>query len=249
MSPQPATELSLQDLPELRRKTDQVAKLLTDQLSAHLETLRPLFAPERLFGRYAGGKAEVHGADVMIAELQQKYRPYTTKPYDLPASFETNWLTLVGTVLDVRPGEYAITVQGRTIAMTSPVKWMVCYRSSAGLAQLRSLMAGKERARLDQLRQTVVNALVLQLILQRHPGIAALFRDLRFDLATESVADFPGLPVVTITSCLRSFRPADDLVLAATAFSGVSSFIELLDLDTVSQPRDGLREKLQSIIG
>jgi hypothetical protein len=248
MSDQPAKELSLQDLPELRRKTDLVAKVLGDQLRGHLETLRPLFAPERIFGKYAGGKADVHGADVSLAELQQKYKPYTTKPYDLPSTLETNWLTLVGNVLDVRPWEYAITVHGRTIVMTSPVKWVLCYRSSVGIAQLHGVMTGKDRTRLDELRQTVVNGLVLQLILQRHPGIASLLRDLRFELHTEAVPDLPGLPVFTVQSCLNSFRPADDLVVAATAFSGVSSFIELIDLDSARQPRDMLRENLESIL-
>ena len=248
MSDQPTKELSLQDLPELRRKTNLVAKLLTEQLAAHLETLRPLFAPDRLFGKYAGGKAEVHGSDLALAELQQKYKPFTSKPYDLPNTFETNWLTLVGGLLDVRPWEYSMAIQDRTITMSSPVKWLLCQRSSVGLVQLRSVMAGKERTRLDELRQTVVNTLVLQLILRRHPGIAALFRDLRFEISIESVADFPGLPVVTVTSCFSSFRPADDLVLAATAFSGVLSFIELIDLDALRKPKDLLREKIEELL-
>jgi hypothetical protein len=149
----------------------------------------------------------------------------------------------------VRPWEYTITVQGRTIMMTSPVKWVLCYRSSIGLAQLREVVARKERTRLDELRQTVVNALVLQHFLQRQPGITALLRDLRFELHTESAAEIPGLPIFTIQSCLSSFRPADDLVLAATAFSGVSSFIELIDIESARQPRDTLRENLASILG
>ena len=57
-----------------------------------------------------------------------------------------------------------------------------------------------------------------------------------------------GLPVVTITSCLTSFRPADDLIQAATAFSGVPAFIELLDLDAVQTPKDFLKERLEELL-
>ena len=248
MSGQPNTELSLQDLPELRRKTDLVAKLLTEQLGHHLETLRPLFSPERIFGKYAGGKGDVTGADIALAELQHNYRGVAGKPYDLTTAFETTWLPLVGNALDARPWEYAITLNGRAITITSPVKWVLSYRSGVSLTQLRALIAGKERNRFDEVRQAVLNALVLQLVLQRHPGIATLFRDLRFDLAVENVPELPGLPVVTVTSCLRSFRPADDLILAATAFSGISSFIELTDVEAMRQPRDSLREKLEAVL-
>ena len=47
------------ELPELRRKTESVSRFLRDQIAEHLETLRPLFAPERTLGKYAGGKVEV----------------------------------------------------------------------------------------------------------------------------------------------------------------------------------------------
>lgn len=249
MTEQSGKALSLHELPDLRRKTDSVAALLKAQLIAHLETLRPLFAPERTFGKLAGGRTEVTGAERAFAELQQKYKPYAGRPYDLPAEFDQNWLTLAGNALDVQPWEYSISVQGRPITMSSPVKWVLTYRSSLTIAQTRSLLAAKEIARRDELRQTAVNALVLQLVLGRHPGIVQLFRDLRFEIATEAVADLPGYPVTTITSCLTSFRPADDLVSAATAFSGVPSFIELIDLEAVRQPRDLLQEKLREILG
>jgi hypothetical protein len=58
----------------------------------------------------------------------------------------------------------------------------------------------------------------------------------------------PKLPLVTITSCLPSFRPADDLILAATAFSGVPAFIELVDVDAVKSPKDTLKEKIEELL-
>ncbi len=247
MNQEPNKALTLQELPELRRKTEAVSRFLQQQIAAHLETLRPLFAPERLFGRYAGGKAEVPGAERALAELQQRYQPFTSKPYDLPSDLDTHWLTLVGNALEIHPWEYVHQAQGKAVTMSSPVRWVANYRANYSLAQVKQVLAGKETIRHDYLRQFVVNALVLQLVLSRDPGLARLFQDLRYELKTETLPELKGLPVVTITSCLTSFQPGDDLISAATAFSGVSAFIELIDLDSLRAPKDLLAEKLAAL--
>lgn len=54
--------------------------------------------------------------------------------------------------------------------------------------------------------------------------------------------------MLTITSTLISFRPADDLIAAATAFSGVPAFIELIDTNAVGLARDALRAKLEALL-
>jgi hypothetical protein len=88
----------------------------------------------------------------------------------------------------------------------------------------------------------------LQVALNRSPGLVQLFNDLRYEIKTETPPDLKGLPIVTITSCLTSFRPADDLISAATAFSGVPAFIELLKLDAVQTPKDSLKDNLQRLL-
>jgi hypothetical protein len=128
------------------------------------------------------------------------------------------------------------------------VRWVINFRSNYTLTQVKSVLAGKETVRQDYLRQFAVNALVLQLILARNPGLLRLFEDLRYELKTETLAELKGLPSVTITSCLASFRPADDLIAAATAFSGVPAFIELLNLDAVQTPKDVLKEKIEGLL-
>jgi len=241
-------ELSLQELPELRRKTEAISRFLKDQIAAHLDTLRPLFAPERILGKYAGGKTEVSGVERALVELRQSYAPFTGKPYDLPQTLDQNWLTLVGNALEIHPWEYAHPVQGKPITMSSPVRWVVNYRANYTLAQVKDVLSGKETVRQDYLRQFVVNALVLQLTLSRNPGLTKLFEDLRYELKSEKSAELKGLPIVTVTSCLASFRPADDLIQAATAFSGVPAFIELLDLAAVQTPKDTLKERLEELL-
>jgi hypothetical protein len=248
MSEPSGTVLSLQELPALRRKTEAVSRFLKDQITAHLETLRPLFAPERMLGKYAGGKADVTGAERALAELQQNYKPFTAKPYDLPETLDANWLTLVGNALELHPWEYLHSLQGKPITMSSPVRWAVNYRANYTLSQVKEVLRGKETVRQDYLRQFVVNALVLHLTLSRNPGLVKLFEDLRYELKSEKSMELKGLPIVTLTSSLASFRPADDLIQAATAFSGVPAFIELLDLEAVRSPRDVLKEKLDELL-
>jgi hypothetical protein len=248
MSDAAATSLTLAELPELRRKTEAVSKFLSQQIAGHLETLRPVLSPERVFGKYAGGKVEAPNVDRAMAELQQHYKPFTKKPYDLPETLDASWLTLVGNAPELHPWEYAHQVQGKTITMTSPIRWVINFRASYTLAQVKNVLAGKESSRPDYLRQFAVNSLVLQLMLSRNPGLAQLFADLRYQITTETPADLRGLPVVTITSMLGSFRPADDLIAAATAFSGVPAFIELINPAAVQAPKDTLKERLEEVM-
>jgi hypothetical protein len=248
MSENSIKPLTLAELPDLRRKTEAISRFLRDQIAAHLETLRPLFAAERILGKYAGGKVDVPGVERTFAELQQSYQPFTRKPYDLPETLDSNWLTLVGNALELHPWEYVHPVQGKPIMMSSPVRWVVNYRANYTPTQAKAVLEGKENARPDYLRQFVVNSLVLLLMMRRNPGLAKLFQDLRYELKTETVPEFKGLPLVTITSCLTLFRTADDLIQAATAFSGISAFIELLDLDAVKSPTDGLKENLDALL-
>jgi hypothetical protein len=248
MSGESGTVLTFQQLPELRRKTEAIARFLKDQISAHLETLRPLFAPERVLGRYAGGRTEVAGAEIALAELRQKYAPFSNRPYDLPETLEEHWLTLVGSSLELHPWEYAHLVEGKPVTMSSPVRWIVNYRTNCNIAQVKAVLANKEATRPDYLRQFAVNALVLQQTLNRQPGLARLFQDMRYELKTEFIPDFQGLPVVTITAALKSFRPADDLIQSATAYSGVPAFIELLDIDAIAQQVDPLRAKMEALL-
>lgn len=240
--------LTFTELPELRRKTEVVSKFLQNQIATHLETLRPLFAPERVLGKAAGGKIEVQGADRALADLNQSYKTFTRKPYKLPETLDASWLPIVGSALELHAWDYTHLVQGKAITISSPVRWVVNFRANYTLTQVKSVLAGKEPVRPEYLRQFIVNALVLQLILGRTPGIVQLFKDLRYDIATETPPELKGLPVLTITSCLTSFRPADDLMEAATAFSGFPVFIELLDLSLLQAPRDWFKEQLDELI-
>jgi hypothetical protein len=243
--------VTLQELPEIRRKTEAISRHLHEQLKQHLETLRPLFAPERVFGRQVGGRSDVPGAERAVTELQRAYRDFSAKPFDLPVEFDPQWLTLVGNRLELHAWEYNHTAQSGTdskpITMTNPMTWILSYGSNYSVAQAKQVLAGKEQRRPEYLRQFVVNALVMQVVVSRFPGLAQLFGDLRYNLKADVSPELPRLPLVTIVSCLPAFRPADDLILAATAFSGVPAFIELINLDEIKNPKDALKEKLEEL--
>src|SRR5205823_5055539 len=179
---------------------------------------------------------EVQGSDRVLSDLQQSYKPFTRKPYDLPETLDSGWLGLVGSALELYPWEYIHPVQGKPITITAPERWVINYRSNYTLAQLKTALEGKQAARPEYLRQFVVNALVLQATLQRNPGLVKLFDDMRYEVKTETAPDIKGLQVITITSHLTTFRPADDILAAATAFSGVPAFIELIDLEVAAAP-------------
>src|SRR5262249_28583682 len=170
-------------------------------------------------------------------------------PFDLPAEFDEYWLTLVGTRVTVYPWQYTHEVsdgrQKKVIAMTSPVRWVVSFMSAYSLAQFRQALLGGGERRPEHVRQFVVNALVTQLVFAHGPGIGALLTDLRYKVDTQSAPDLSALPLTTITAGLPSFRPDDALILAASNFSGVPAFIELIDTDALPAMQDPLRARIE----
>lgn len=248
--PEPSTKpLTFEGLPELRAKTEVISKFLHEQLTTHLDTLRPILSPERLLGKAGGPRADSPLADRILAQLQQSYRPFATRPFDLPAEFDPYWLSLVGNRITLYAWEYSYEASNgretRSITMTSPVRWVVTFASGYTLSQFRQAVIGKGEHRPEHVRQFVVNALVMQAMFAHTPGLASLFADLRYRVETHSTPDLPKLPLTTITSGLPSFRPADELILGATNFSGVPAFIELIDIDALPHLQDPLRARIE----
>src|SRR5262249_5355734 len=159
-----AKPLTFQELTELRRKTEAVSKFLQEQLAAHLETLRPVLSPERGFSKFLGTKGDHALADRAFAQLQQNYRPFSGRPFEVPTEFDQHWLTLVGNRLALYPWEYAHEArtdrETKTITMHSPVRWVVTFTSAYGLSQMRQGLAGKGERRGEHIRQFVGNPLL-----------------------------------------------------------------------------------------
>jgi hypothetical protein len=61
-------------------------------------------------------------------------------------------------------------------------------------------------------------------------------------------AELHDLPIPTLSFSLPSFRPSDDLILAATAFSGIPAFIELIDVAAARDIADPLKARIDELI-
>jgi hypothetical protein len=248
----PQKPLTFQELPAHRKRTETISQDLQQRLTFYLDTLKPLFSPERFLARHVGGKTDVLGADKAVTQIIQAYREVAGKPLELPREFEPDWLATTGSRLELHRHEYIHEATSsnvvKPIRITSPLRWIVTFGSAVTPFQALQIILGKERGPNNGLRQFVVNALVMQLVLTRNPGFVDLFNDLRFELRTEQFSESGKLPFATITSCLPSFRPADDLILAATEFSGVPAFIELIDIDAVEQLRDPLKQRVETLL-
>lgn len=248
----PQNSITFQELPGLRKKTEAISQYLQQRLTAYLDTLKPLLAPDRFFGKLAGGKGDVTGADKALAQITQSYSELGGKPLDLPREFESEWLATCGTRIELHRHEYIHQATGtdgsKPIKITSPVRWIMTYGSNMTPFQVVQAVSGTERVTADVLRQFSVNALVMQLVLSRNPGLTELFGDLRFQVRTETFPETGKLPFVTVTSLLPSFRPADDLILAATEFSGVPAFIELIDPEAIVSLEDPLKRAIDQLV-
>jgi hypothetical protein len=244
--------LTFEQLADLREKTEAISQLLQKQLRAYLETLRPLLAPRRLLGKYAGVKEDVVGADRAFAQLQERYKGVCGKPYALPPELDESPLSNIENRLDLYPWEYTHHARSeqetKPVTITSPVRWVLTYSSEYSPSQLVQTIAGKEQRRSESIRQFVVNALVIQALLAKFPGITQLLTDLRYEIRTEKSPSLGELPLVTIRACLPSFRPADNLILAATRFSGVPAFIELIDIAAVHDLPDPLKLRIEEML-
>jgi hypothetical protein len=244
--------LTFEQLADLRDKTETVSQFLWKQLKAHLETLRPLLAPRRLLGRYADAKEDIAGADRAFAQLQEQFIAVCSKPFALPPELDDGPLSNIDNRIDLYPWEYTHQAKSeretKPVTITSPVRWVLTYSSEYTPSQLVQTLAGKEQRRSDSIRQFVVNALVMHAVLAKFPGITQLLTDLRYEIRTEKTANLGDLPLVTIRSCLLSFRPADSLILAAARLSGVPAFIELIDVDAVHRLQDPLRLRIEEIL-
>ena len=249
----PTKNLSFDQLAASRKSTQAVSGFLEKQLLGYLDTLRSLLLPERLLGKLTGSKFDVPGADKALAELQENYRRLPGKPFDFPKEFETDWLAEVGVKLEVQRWEYSREISTesgkRTILITSPTRWILAYGPSYPVAQaMQAFATRQDRRGIDQLRQFVVNALVLQALITRSSGLLAIFAELRYHLTTQAHPGLSGLPVVVIQSQIPTFIPPESLIAAATELSGINAFIELVDVEAIRQLSDPFKQRVSQLI-
>lgn len=248
--------LSLSEFGERRQRTDAVSKWVRARLEQHLEVLRQPFDPRRLYGRGAsastGGRVDVGLADAAFAQLRTRFKEVCGAPFSLRAELGEDALANFDNQLVVEPWVYPYTLrdggESKTIRITSPLRFVITFASPYSLAQVDRVLAKQEERREADLRQWVVNALVIAAVLERGPVLGQTLRDLRFEVGSEIRDGLGKLPLVTLTSHVPTIRPSDDVIAAATGISGVNAFIELLPRDPLGRLRDPLREELAGLL-
>jgi hypothetical protein len=118
-------------------------------------------------GKLVSSRFDAPGAEKVLSELQENFGRVPRKPFDFPQEFQRDWLTEVGAKLELHCWDYSreiATESGkRSIIFTCPARWTLVYGPGYSVAQaLQTITLKQDRRSIDQLRQFVVNALVMQ---------------------------------------------------------------------------------------
>jgi hypothetical protein len=248
----PAEDLKIEQLLHLHTLTKDVAKLCQKQLRGYLDTLALLFRPRRILGDAMEGaeRESVGGSDRTVAELRDLYRKVAVRPFGLRPELSLP-LESVSTQMQLYEWEYlhqTNTDRGwRSIKVTSPLTWVLTYSSNYSLPMLRQVLAGQEERDSDAVRAFVLRACIAHLHFQKFPAITDLLAGLRYRVEVRQSPETGDLPFVTISAPFSTIRPPDSLVTIASGLAGGTSFAEVLDLNTVQNLRDPLRDQVTAI--
>jgi hypothetical protein len=244
---EPAKLLSLHGL------TKEVSQACLRHLKTQLEAMAPLFRPRRYLGDHidSTGKEAVPGADRNLADLQELYASVAVKAFDLRPELRAP-LESVGTQFQFDEWEYphaAETDRGwQSIRVTTPLTWVFSYATSYSLATLRGVVTGSGQRDIDAVRAFVLRACVMHELFAKIPALVSLLEGLRYKVEVRRSAQLGELPLVTISAPFRTFRPADKLVAIAAGLAGGASFAEVLDVDSVRNLSDPLRDETIEIL-
>jgi hypothetical protein len=248
----PAESLNIEQLLHLHTLTKEVAKLCQKQLRGYLETMALLFRPRRMLGDAMEGaeRESVGGSERNVAELRDLYRKFAPRPFDLRPELSFP-LESVSTQLQLYDWEYlhqTKTDRGwRSIKVTSPLTWVITYSSNYSLPMLRQVLAGQEERDSEAVRAFVLRACLMHLHFQKFPALAELFAGLRYRVEIRQSSETGDLPLVTVSAPFATMRPPDSLVTVASGLAGGASFAEVIDLATVQNLKDPLREQIAAV--
>jgi hypothetical protein len=244
---EPAKLLSLHGL------TKDVAQACLRHLKTQIEAMAPLFRPRRVLGDYidSTGKEPVPGADRNLADLQELYARVAIKPFDLRPELRTP-LESVSTQFQFNEWEYthAAETDGswHSIRVTAPLTWVISYSTSYSLSTLRGVVAGSGQRDAEAVRAFVLRACLMHELFSKIPAITSLFEGLRYRVEVRRSPQLGDLPLVTVSAPFRTFRPGDQLVAMAAGLAGGASFAEVLDVESVRNLADPLRDETVELV-
>jgi hypothetical protein len=233
---------NLQRLLVLRKITRAISETLRGQIRDYLGILNSLLRPRAVFG---DSKDIPPGAERAFNELVSLYQTVAAaKPFLLTREI-TRPLELAGTAVELVPVEYTHQAEGKTVVVTSPLKWVVTYSGYAP-ARLKELIAAKTPQE-RELFQFAVQYAAVSILFGPRGGVPKILEALRFPLTVGKVPEFGELPVTTISAPISTVRPPDSVVIESTEFSGKNVFEEVVSLDEIPKLRDPLKDQLLEI--
>lgn len=247
-----APALNIEQLLQLHSLTKDVAKLCQKQLRVYLDTAAMLFRPRRSLGDAIEGseRESVTNSERNVAELRELFRSIALRPFDLRPELSTP-IESISTQLQLSEWGYTHTVKTdrgwQNIKVTAPLTWVVSYSSPYSLSVLRQVLAGQEARNAESVRAFVLRACLMHLHFTKFPGLVDLIHGLRYRVDVRKSAEFGDLPLVTISAPFSTIRPPDQLVTVASGLAGGASFAEVLDLESVRQIHDPLRDEISAV--
>jgi hypothetical protein len=100
----------------------------------------------------------------------------------------------------------------------------------------------------EAVRSFVIRALLMQQLFARFPAITELLSGLRYRVEVRRSPQFGELPIVTVSAPFSTARPPDHLVTVASGLAGGGSFAEIIDLASVKELRDPVREEVIRVL-
>lgn len=222
-------------------------------VETQLEAMAPLFRPRRILGDYieSTGKEVVPAADRNLADLQELYARVAVRPFDLRPEFRTP-LESVATQLQFDEWEYThatSTGQGwQPIRVTTPLTWVISYASPYTFSAVRGVVMGNGQRDSEAIRIFVLHACLMHELFAKVPALTKLLTALRYRVEIRKSPQLGDLPLVTISAPFDTFRPPDELVALASGLAGGTSFAEVLDVESVHNLPDPLRDQTLKLI-
>jgi hypothetical protein len=152
-------------------------------------------------------------------------------------------------VLEITPYEYVHSAKSRrqekSIAITSPLKWIVNF-SGFSVDRLKEGLAHGDPTEFHA-QEFVLNFLILHVGLSQK-GVPQLFEALRFPVSTQYDPELGKLPVTVFSAAISTVRPPDDTLVESAEVSGKDAFEEVVDLDALLALQDPMRDRLVNLV-
>lgn len=232
---------SLQRLLALRKITRAISDILRGQIRDYLGTLNSLLRPRAAFGDSGHGA----GTERAFNDLVSLYQTIAAaKPFLLTQEI-TRPVEIASTTLELLPVEYSYQAEGKTVVVTSPLRWVVTY-SGYSPARLKELIAARTPPE-RELFQFAVQYAAVSILFGPRGGIPKILEALRFPLKVSKLPEFGELPITTISAPISTVRPPDSVVIESTEFSGKDVFEEVVNVDEIPALCDPLKDQLLEI--